>query len=177
MIRVASVPSVQISFNNTISNSGPSGFTRDGRWLYGQLSSGHDLPRLVRWSREHLEMCCTDCTPELVHRSKASAIGAFLSDLETSHPTVLREVELRSSRMVLDSSVQPDLDRLERLAGPKDFIFVDRDLSKRRWLVAIGFDQQGPQYWLWNRKQDEILKLFFSPATPGCLRFGADGKP
>ena len=153
-------PFLQFSFNDTISNSGPSGFTRDGRWLYGQLSTGDDLPRLVRWSREHLETCGTDCTPELVHRSKAGAMGAFLSDLETGYPTVLSEVDLRSRRVVLDPSVQPDLDRLERLAGPNDFSVVDRDLSNRRWLVAIGSDQQGAQYWLWNREQDEIRKLF-----------------
>ena len=153
-------PFLQFSFNDTISNSGPNGFTRDGRWLYGQLSTGDDLPRLVRWSREHLETCGTDCTPELVYRSKAGAIGGFLSDLETGIPTVLSEVDLRSRRVVLEPSVQPDLDRLERLAGPNDFSVVDRDLSNRRWLVAIGSDQQGPQYWLWNREQDEIRKLF-----------------
>jgi len=95
-----------------------------------------------------------------VYRSKAGAIGGFLSDLETGIPTVLSEVDLRSRRVVLEPSVQPDLDRLERLAGPNDFSVVDRDLSNRRWLVAIGSDQQGPQYWLWNREQDEIRKLF-----------------
>ena len=41
-------PFLQFSFNDTFSNSGPNGFTRDGRWLYGQLSTGDDLPRLVR---------------------------------------------------------------------------------------------------------------------------------
>ena len=153
-------PFLQFSFDDTISNSGPSGFTRDGRWLYGQLSTGEDRPRLVRWSREHLETCRTDCTSEVLHRSSAGAFGVDLNELETGAPTVLKEVDLRSHRVVLDASVQADLDRLEQLAGPNEFSVVDRDLVNRRWLVAIGSDQQGPQYWLWDREQDEIRKLF-----------------
>ena len=153
-------PFLQFGFEDTISNSGPSGFTRDGRWLYGQLSTGEDLPSLVRWSREHLQSCGTDCTPEVVHRSSAGSFGVDLSDLDTGVPMVLKEVDLRSRRVVLDASVQPDIDRLEQLAGPNDFSVVDRDLDNRRWLIAIGSDQQGPQYWLWDREQDEIRKLF-----------------
>ena len=153
-------PFLQFDFDDTISNSGPSGFTRDGRWLYGQLSTGEDRPRLVRWSREHLQSCGTDCTPEVLHRSSAGAFAVDLSDLDTGIPTVLKEVDLRSHRVVLDPSVQSDLDRLEQLAGPNEFSVVDRDLGNSRWLVAIGSDQQGPQYWLWDREQDEIRKLF-----------------
>ena len=152
-------PFLQFDFEDTYT-SGPSTFTRDGRWLYGQLSTGEDLPRLVRWSREHLESCGTDCTPEVVHRSSAGAFGVDLSDIDTGVPTVLKEVDLRSKRVVLDASVQPDLDRLKQLAGPNEFSVIDRDLGNRRWLILIGSDQQGPQYWLWDRDQDEIRKLF-----------------
>ena len=151
---------LQLGFEDTISDSGPSGFTRDGRWLYGQLSTGEDLPRLVRWSREQLESCGTDCTPEVLHRSSAGAFAVDLSDLDTGVPLVLKEVDLRSRRVVLDASVQADIDRLEQLAGSNEFSVVDRDLDNRRWLIAIGSDQQGPQYWLWDRELDEIRKLF-----------------
>ena len=151
---------LQLGFEDTISDSGPSGFTRDGRWLYGQLSTGEDLPRLVRWSREQLESCGTDCTPEVLHRSSAGAFAVDLSDLDTGVPLVLKEVDLRSRRVVLDTSVQADIDRLEQLAGSNEFSVVDRDLDNRRWLIAIGSDQQGPQYWLWDRELDEIRKLF-----------------
>ena len=152
-------PFLQFDFEDTYT-SGLGTFTRDGRWLYGQLSTGEDLPRLVRWSREHLESCGTDCTPEVVHRSSAGAFGVDLSDIDTGVPTVLKEVDLRSKRVVLDASVQPDLDRLKQLAGPNEFSVIDRDLGNRRWLILIGSDQQGPQYWLWDRDQDEIRKLF-----------------
>ena len=152
-------PFLQFDFGDTYT-SGLGTFTRDGRWLYGQLSTGEDLPRLVRWSREQLESCGTDCTPEVVHRSSAGAFGVDLSDIDTGVPTVLKEVDLRSKRVVLDASVQPDLDRLKQLAGPNEFSVIDRDLGNRRWLILIGSDQQGPQYWLWDRDQDEIRKLF-----------------
>ena len=152
-------PFLQFDFEDTYT-SGLGTFTRDGRWLYGQLSTGEDLPRLVRWSREQLESCGTDCTPEVVHRSSAGAFGVDLSDIDTGVPTVLKEMDLRSKRVVLDASVQPDLDRLKQLAGPNEFSVIDRDLGNRRWLILIGSDQQGPQYWLWDRDQDEIRKLF-----------------
>ena len=151
---------LQFNFEDTITGSGPGGFSRDGQWLYGVLSTGDDLPRLVRWSREQLETCGSDCTPEVVHRSSAGALGVALSDLDTGVPTALKEVDLRSRLVVLDPSVETDLARLRQLAGANDFAVVDQDLEGRRWLVAIGSDRQGPQYWLWEREQDEIRMLF-----------------
>ena len=151
---------LQFDFDDTITGSGPGGFSRDGQWLYGVLSTGDDLPRLVRWSREQLETCGSDCIPEVVHRSSAGALGVALSDLDTGVPTALQEVDLRSRLVVLDPAVEPDLARLKQLAGANDFAVVDQDLEGRRWLVAIGSDRQGPQYWLWEREADEIRKLF-----------------
>ena len=151
---------LQFDFDDTITGSGPEGFSRDGQWLYGVLSTGDDLPRLVRWSREQLESCGSDCTPEVMHRSSAGSLGVALSDLDTGRPTVVEEVDLRSRLVVLDPSVEPDMARLRQLAGANDFGVVAKDLDGHRWLVAIGSDRQGPQYWLWERKTDEIRKLF-----------------
>lgn len=151
---------LRFDFDDTMTGSGPAGFSRDGQWLYGFLSTGDDLPRLVRWSRDQLKTCGSDCTPEVVHRSSAGALGVALSDLETGRPTVLQEVDLRSRQVVLDPAVEADMARLRQLAGENDFAVVARDLKGRRWLVALGSDRQGPQYWLWERKSDEIRKLF-----------------
>ena len=153
-------PFLSFSFEDTISGSGPSGFTRDGRWLYGTLSTGEDLPRLVRWSREQLRSCGPSCTPEVVHRSSSGALGMALTDINTGEPTLLQEVDLRSRRVVLDPALKPDLAALKRLAGGNDFAMVGRDRRDRIWLVAIGSDQQGAQYWLWNRDQKKHRKLF-----------------
>ena len=153
-------PFLTFGFEDTMSASGVGGFTRDGQWLYGSLSTGEDLPRFVRWSREQLRTCGTTCQPELVHRSSTGALGVSLSDINTGEPTVLLEVDLRSRRVVLDPSVQPDLNALTKLAGSNDFSIVDRDLNDRLWLVAIGSDQQGYEYWLWNRNQKQHTKLF-----------------
>ena len=151
---------LRFDFDDTMTGSGPAGFSRDGQWLYGFLSTGDDLPRLVRWSRDQLKTCGSDCTPEVVHRSSAGALGVALSDLETGRPTVLQEVDLRSRQVVLDPAVEADMARLRQLAGENDFAVVAQDLKGRRWLVALGSDRQGPQYWLWERKSDEIRKLF-----------------
>jgi len=151
---------LRFDFDDTMTGSGPAGFSRDGQWLYGFLSTGDDLPRLVRWSRDQLKTCGSDCSPEVVHRSSAGALGVALSDLETGRPTVLQEVDLRSRQVVLDPAVEADMARLRQLAGENDFAVVARDLKGRRWLVALGSDRQGPQYWLWERKSDEIRKLF-----------------
>ena len=153
-------PFLTFGFEDTISESGLGGFTRDGQWLYGSLSTGEDLPRLVRWSREHLRTCGTTCQPELVHRSATGALGVSHSDIHTGEPTVLTEVDLRSRHVVLDASVQPDFKALKQLAGANDFSIVDRDRNDRLWLVALGSDQQGYEYWLWDRDQKQQRKLF-----------------
>ena len=140
--------------------SGPIGFTRDGRWLYGALTTGEDLPRIVRWSRDQLARCGTDCRPELVHRSSAGAVGFAVSDIETGTPMVLVETDLRSRRVVLDDTVQPDLDALQRLAGDANFSILDRDRSDRLWMVAISSSDRSAEYWLWDRERRTSRKLF-----------------
>ena len=149
-----------LGFEDTIGGSWVGGFTRDGQWLYGSLSTSEDLPRLVRWSREHLRTCGTNCQPELVHRASTGALGVSLSDINTGEPRVLTETDLRSRRVVLDPSVQPDLNALNKLAGSNDFSIVDQDLNDRLWLVAVGSDQQGAEYWLWDRDRRQQKKLF-----------------
>ncbi len=141
-------PFLSFGFEDTMSASSPAGFTRDGQWLYGSLSTGEDLPRFVRWSRKHLRTCGTTCQPELVHRSATGALGVSHSDIKTGEPTVLMEVDLRGRRVVLDPALQPDLNALTKLAGPNEFSIVDNDLKDRLWLVALGSDQQGDEYWL-----------------------------
>jgi len=153
-------PFLRFGFEDTISGSSPGGFTRDGNWLYGVLSTGEDLPRLVRWSREQLRSCGTSCQPELVHRASSGSLGVALSDIDTGEPTLLTEVDLRARRVVLDAALKPELQALERLAGRNDFSIVDRDLQDRLWLIAIGSDQQGAQYWLWDRDTQTSRKLF-----------------
>lgn len=153
-------PFLTFSFEDTISGSGPSAFTRDGQWLYGILSTDEEIPRLVRWSRDHLKTCGDDCTPELVYRSSAGALGGALSDPETGLPVALNEVDLRRRLVVLDPSIQQDVDQLKRLAGTNDFSVVDQDLNDRRWLVVVGSDDQGPQYLLWDRDRQQSRRLF-----------------
>ena len=142
--------------------SGPLGFTRDGLWLYGALTTGEDRPRIVRWHRDQLVRCGSgmDCRSELVHRSNAGAVGFALSDMETGVPTVLVETDLRSQRVVLDDAVQPDLDALERLAGDASFSILDRDRADRLWLVAISSSDRSAEYWLWDRERQTSRKLF-----------------
>ena len=153
-------PFLSFGFEDTMSGSSVAGFTRDGQWLYGSLSTGEDLPRFVRWSREHLRTCGTTCAPELVHRSSTGGLGVSLNDINTGEPTVLTEVDLRSRRVVLDPALQPDLNALTKLAGSNEFSIVDNDLKDRLWLVAIGSDQQGDEYWLWDRDRRQQKKLF-----------------
>ncbi|KZR86133.1 Prolyl tripeptidyl peptidase precursor [Synechococcus sp. MIT S9509] len=140
--------------------SGLAGFTRDGQWLYGQLSTGEDKPRLVRWSRQELESCTTDCRFEVVHRSTSGSLGIGMSAIETGVPTVLVETDLRSERFILDPSLRSDYDALERLAGSNEFSVVDRDRKDRLWLVLVASDRQGEQIWLWDRDRRQHQLLF-----------------
>jgi dipeptidyl aminopeptidase/acylaminoacyl peptidase len=153
-------PFKRFTFEDTISGSGPLGFTRDGNWLYGILTTDDDLPRLVRWSRDQLHACEMTCKPELVHRSTSGVLSIALTNIDNGTPILLQETDLRSRRVILDSSLKRDLDELSQLTSGKEFVIAGRDRHDKTWLVAIGSDQQGPQYWLWNRDQQQIRKLF-----------------
>ena len=153
-------PFLRFDFEDTISRSGPTGFTRDGLWLYGILSTDEDLPRLVRWSREQLRSCLTSCVPELVHRSTSGVLTLALRDIENGTPSLLQELDLRSRRIVLDQGLVPDVLALQRLAAGREFNIVGRDRKDKFWLVVISSDQKGPQYWLWDRDQQRHLPLF-----------------
>ena len=152
-------PFLRFGFNDA-RGSGPLGFTRDGAWLYGSLTTEADLPRIVRWSREQLSHCGVDCSPEVVYRSQSGSVGLALQDLDTGVPTVLVETDLRSKRVVLDSAVQQDLDALQKLAGDREFGIADRDRDDRLWLVSVSASDQGPEYWLWERERQRSRRLF-----------------
>ena len=152
-------PFLRFSFEEARLSS-PGGFTRDGQWLYGTLSTGEDKPRFVRWSREELSRCSTDCQSELVHRATSGALGVALSDFDTGAPSVLVETDLRTKLVSVDPSVRRDFDALSKLAGANDFIVVDRDQTDRLWLVVVTSDLQGEQYWLWDRQRQKHSFLF-----------------
>ncbi len=152
-------PFLYISFEDTMCSM-PTRFTRDGLWLYGILSTGDDHPRLVRWSRAQLSQCPSDCSPEVVHCSGSGLLDVTLLDPATNEPRVLREFDLRSRNVVLDPSLRSDVKALETLSGHNEFKIVDSDLKGRFWLVVIGSDLQGDQYWLWDRELQEHRQLF-----------------
>ena len=152
-------PFLRFSFEEARLSS-PGGFTRDGQWLYGTLSTGEDKPRFVRWSREELSRCSTDCQSELVHRATSGALGVALSDFDTGAPSVLVETDLRTRLVSVDPSVRQDFDALSKLAGANEFIVVDRDQTDRLWLVVVTSDLQGEQYWLWDRQRQKHSFLF-----------------
>ena len=152
-------PFLRFSFEEARLSS-PGGFTRDGQWLYGTLGTGEDKPRFVRWSREELNRCSTDCQSELVHRATSGALGVALSDFDTGAPSVLVETDLRTKLVSVDPSVRRDFDALGKLAGANDFIVVDRDQTDRLWLVVVTSDLQGEQYWLWDRQRQKHSFLF-----------------
>ena len=152
-------PFLRFSFEDALLSS-PGGFTRDGQWLYGTLSTGEDKPRFVRWSREELSRCSTDCQSELVHRATSGSLGVALSDFDTGAPSVLVETDLRTRLVSVDPSVRQDFDALSKLAGANEFIVVDRDQTDRLWLVVVTSDLQGEQYWLWDRRLQKHSFLF-----------------
>ena len=153
-------PFLRFSFEDTISGSGPGGFTRDGQWLYGVLSTGENLPRIVRWHRDQLLTCGTQCPGEVIHRSASGSVIASLADFDTGHPKVLIETDLRSRRIPLDAMFAKDLAGLKRLAAGREFVVMERDRRDRLWLVAMSSDQSGPEYWLWDRQQRDGRRLF-----------------
>ena len=151
---------MRFNFEDTVGGSGIGGFSDDGQWLYGTLTTGEDLPRLVRWRRDQLKTCKESCMPELVHRSSSGALGIALDSIENGEPILIQEVDLRSKKIALDPGIEKDLEGLRQLANGNEFSIVDRDLDDKVWLAAFWSDRSSPSYWLWDREKQQGKKLF-----------------
>ncbi|HAE21299.1 MAG TPA: S9 family peptidase [Spirochaetaceae bacterium] len=128
------------------------GFDTAGRILYLGDSRGRDTSALVAYDTQ------TGSFQPLAENPQAD-----LSDILV-HPTEKRVQavsfnHLRSSWVVLDPAIQPDVDFLAAFADGDPHI-ISRTNDDRFWVIAYDFDNSPVRYYRYDRRQKKMDFLF-----------------
>lgn len=132
--------------------NGPLGFSRDGRTVYVQDSTGSDTGALksVDVATGRALVIAEDAECDL-------ADVVFHPD--THEPQIAVFEKDRIERVVLDPSIAADVEALGRLhAG--DFSILSRDHADKTWLVEYDDDDRSPAFYSYDRGSRQGTFLF-----------------
>jgi dipeptidyl aminopeptidase/acylaminoacyl peptidase len=133
-------------------NSGPAGFTKDGKGLYMQTSAGVNAGRLVVRDIASGEETVIAEDPQY-------DVGGVMIHPETREVQMVTFVKDRIERHVLDPSIAEDVEALEAL-HPGDLVFTGRDDADRTWIVAFTADDGPVPYYAWDRDTKTATFIF-----------------
>ncbi len=144
-------PFLKIPQEDSLTTS-PLDFDKTGQVLYMLDSRGRDTAALVAWDLK------TDKRTLLAEDPRADIGGAFLHP-ETHQVLAVTFTYDRKRWKVLDDSVKPDFDYLQRLAdGELSITSTSQDL--RHWIVAYIMDNGPVRYYHYDRQQRRARFLF-----------------
>lgn len=133
------------------------GFSMDGRTLYLVSAIGSNTARVVAVDIE------TGAKTDLASDPDWDVYSLVLSrtcfDPATRAPRLVPVMRERLNYIVLDDTLQPDLDAL-RAQCKGDAWLLGRDLADERWLVLDNLDNAASRYSLYERSTKELTFLF-----------------
>ncbi len=133
-------------------NSGPVGFTGDGKRMYLLDSRHTNTAQLVALDLE------SSATEALVGDERYD-VGEVLVHPDTYEVQAVAVQKARVEWTVLDESVREDFETIEKL-NRGDFAVASRDRADERWLVAFTVDDGGASYYSYDRRKKEGTHLF-----------------
>jgi dipeptidyl aminopeptidase/acylaminoacyl peptidase len=142
--------------------TGPIGFSRDGASMYLQSSVEANTARLVRMdiASGAIDVLASDPTYDLVD---------VVIDQDTREPQMAAFLKERLEWMVLDPSIQEDIEAVRRIHSG-DFGISDRDHDDRTWIVGFDDDAGPVKYYAFDRGSKEATFLF--DHRPELNRYG-----
>lgn len=132
--------------------SGPVGFTRDGRSLYLRSAEGVNAARLVL-----RDLATGD--ESVIAEDPIYDVTGVSRHPDTWELQIVSFLKDRLEQIVLDPSIQPDLDALEKV-NDGELHVVDRDHADLTWIVAFTRDDGPSSYYAWDREKQEASFLF-----------------
>jgi dipeptidyl aminopeptidase/acylaminoacyl peptidase len=141
--------------------SGPIGFTRDGRALFLADSRDANATRLVR-----LDLAAGDL--RVIAADERFDVGGVLAHPDTREIQMVAFVRARQEWTVLDPSIAPDIAAIEALSEG-DFAIVSRTHADDVWIVAFTRDTESVGYWLYDRATRTGRLLFHT--RPDLLHY------
>ncbi|MDQ3861487.1 MAG: S9 family peptidase [Actinomycetota bacterium] len=142
-------------------NSGPVGFSGDGKRIYLLDSREANATRLVALDLQ-------GGPPETLAGDERYDVGEVLLHPDTYEVQAAAIERARAEWTVLDESVREDFKAIEKL-NRGDFAVTSRDRADERWLVAFTVDEGGASYYSYDRRKREGHHLF--DARPGLAGY------
>lgn len=133
-------------------NSEPLMFTRDGRGIYIIDSRFANAGRLVKIDIDGGEM-------EVLAEDDQYDVESVVIQPDSRQVQAVAIYGKRRRWMALDNSVAGDLKQIQKL-NDGDLIFINRDDTDQKWLVAFEQDTGPIEYYLFNRKKKAAKHLF-----------------
>jgi dipeptidyl aminopeptidase/acylaminoacyl peptidase len=133
-------------------NSGPVGFSGDGKRMYLLDSRGANAAQLAALDLESNAY-------DVLAGDERYDVSEVLINPDTYEIEAAAVEKARVEWTVLDESVQEDFEAIEKLSRG-DFAVVSRDRADERWLVAFTVDESGASYYSYDRKEREGAHLF-----------------
>ncbi len=130
----------------------PDGFDASGRTLYFTDSRDRDTGALFS-----VDLAAKKTT--LLAEDARADIGTVISDPKTYRPQAVVASYDRDRWIVLDKSIQPDLDYLKTLSDG-DLSITSRSRDDAKWVVAFGQGNDPGHYFLYDRKARKATPLF-----------------
>jgi acetyl esterase/lipase len=130
----------------------PLGFDKFGKYVYMWDSRGRDTGALMVMALKFGQ------GKVVAEDARADGSDILLHPTDNTIQAVAFTYE-RTEWKVLDKRVQPDFDRLEKLATG-EFAITSRTLDDRKWIVASYSDAGPVRYYLWDRGKKKETFLF-----------------
>lgn len=128
------------------------GFTQDGQSVILSTSLGGDTTRLV-------EKNIQSGDERLIAHSPEVDIGGVMISPRTHAVQAVAFSPGRTRWEVVDSSIQPDFDGIQRLYDG-DFVVVSRSRDDQHWLVNFTSDRGPTRFYQWDRASQTGQFLF-----------------
>ncbi len=132
--------------------SNPIGFTADGAGMYLVTSVDANAGRLVKMD------IATGAVEVLAEDPTYDVVGASVNP-DTREPELAFFLKEKLEYVVLDQSIQADMDALRKLQDG-DFGLVDRSMDDRTWIVAYDVDNGPVRYYSFDRASKHATFLF-----------------
>ncbi len=136
-------------------NSGPMGFTKDGKSLYCIDSRDANASRLVKIDIGAVEGA------QVIAEDPQYDISDVMIHPDTYEPQAVCFTKARKEWSVLDESIKDDFASVARL-DHGDFSIYDRDDADHTWLVGFTKDDGPVAYYAYDREAKKGTYLFVS---------------
>ena len=133
-------------------NSGPVGFSGDGKRMYLLDSRDTNAAQLVTLELESGAL-------EGLAGDERYDVGDVLVDPDTHEVQAVAVERARTDWTVLDESIRADFETIQNL-DRGDFAVTSRDRADESWLVAFTADDRGAYYYSYDRAKREGVHLF-----------------